>query len=104
MFQRIAIIALLAVSLASAKSYSFTVADPAQAGATQLKPGEYHIKLDGSDVVLTDNEGRRIDVSAKLEQADQKFNATSVFMSREEGTPRITAIELGGSKLRIVFE
>ena len=104
MFKRIAIIALVAVSLASAKSYSFTVYDRSQAGAVQLKPGYYHIKLDGSDVVITDNEGRRIDVSAKVEQADQKFSQTAVFTSNAEGAPRIEAIELGGSTIRIVFQ
>ncbi len=104
MFKRIAIVVLAAVSLASAKTYTFTVADRTQAGETQLKPGEYHLKLAGSDVVLTDNNGRRIDVTAKLEQSEEKFNATSVFMSRAEGTPRILAIELGGSRVRVVFE
>ena len=104
MLKRIAIIAMVAVSLASAKTYTFTVAGRTEAGAAQLKPGEYRLKLDGPDVVLTDNEGRRIDVNLKLEEVDQKVSATSIFTSDADGMPRIVAIQFAGSKVRVVFQ
>jgi hypothetical protein len=104
MLKRVAILALLGVSLASAKTYTFTVADPAQAGKVQLKPGEYSLKLDGSQVVLMDTSGRRIDTTAKVESADRKFDQTVVSFSKVDGTNRIQAIQLGGSKTRVVFQ
>jgi hypothetical protein len=104
MFKRIAIIALLTISLVSAKTYSFTVSEPAQAGNTQLKAGEYSLKVDGEQVVLTDNGGHRIDVTAKIEAADQKFDKTAICISSADGAKRIEWIHLGGSKMRVVFQ
>lgn len=39
MLKRVAILALLGVSLASAKTYTFTVTDPAQAGKSPIEAG-----------------------------------------------------------------
>lgn len=104
MLKRIAILALLGVSLASAKTYSFVVSEPTNAGQAQLKPGEYSLKLDGSQVVLKDMTGRQIDVTAKVEPADRKFDETAVQSSKTNGTNRIQWVELGGSKNKVVFE
>jgi len=104
MLKRIAILALLGVSLASAKTYSFAVTDSVQAGKVQLKPGEYSLKLEGSQVVLMDANGHRIDTTAKVETTDRKFNQTAVNTSRVDGANRIESIQLGGSKNKVVFE
>jgi len=104
MLKRIAMIALVVVSLASAKSYSFTVTDAAQAGTTQLKPGTYSLKVVGSYVVLTNSDGRKIDVNAKIEPADQKSEYTAVTMTKDGGTSRILFVKLGGTRNRVVFD
>ena len=89
MFKRFVIFALVCVSVASAKTYNFTVTAVAQAGNTQLKPGDYSLKVDRTQVVLKDNAGHRIDIGATLEDADQKFNETAVVLSNADGTNRI---------------
>lgn len=107
MLKRIALwaaIALVSVSLASAKSYSIRISDHVQAGPVQLQPGEYKVKIEGSKVVLLDNRGRAIEAPAKVEEADQKFPYSSVATSRTEGGTRLNWIGLGGTKTRIVFE
>jgi hypothetical protein len=107
MFKRIALLALLVLlglSLASAKTYTFTVDDPIQAGSVQLKPGDYSLKVDGAQIELMDNAGHRIDVTATVEAADQKFDHTAVFFSSADGTNRLQSIQLGGSKTRVVFQ
>jgi hypothetical protein len=104
MFKRFAILALVCVSVVSAKTYNFTVTITAQAGNTQLKPGEYSVKVDGTQIVLKDNSGHRIDVAATLETAGQKFNETAVVITLAEGTNRIEWIQLGGSNTRVMFE
>ena len=104
MFKRFAIFALVCVSVVSAKTYNFTVTIAAQAGNTQLKPGDYSLKVDGTQVVLKDNAGHRIDIGATLEAADQKFNETAVVISNADGTNRIQWIQLGGSNTRLMFE
>ena len=108
MFKRFTILALLSVLLLSAKmftkTYTFIISQPAIAGNTQLKPGEYHIKLDGAQVVLTDHSGLRIDATAKVETAERKFTDTAVDASKDGDTDRILFIELGGSSNRVVFQ
>jgi len=104
MFKRFTIVALMSVLLASAKSYTISISDPATAGTTQLKPGEYKVKLDGTQVVLMDNNGKRIDTLAKVETAEHKFDQTSISISKADGANRIVSIQLGGSTNRIVFE
>ena len=108
MFKRFTILALLSALLLSAKmgtkTYTFSISNEAIAGNTQLKPGEYHIKLDGAQVVLTDKSGLRIDTTATVETAERKFAATAVLTSKESGGDRILSIELGGSSNRVVFQ
>ena len=104
MFKRLAIIAVLFVLIASAKTYTFSIDNHARAGTVELKPGEYSIKLDGSKVVLIDKYRNRIETTAKWETVDRKFAQTSVSTERVEGTTRILSIELGGSSNVIVFE
>ena len=108
MFKRFTIVALLSVLLLSAKmftkTYTFSISNQAIAGNTQLKPGEYHIKLDGAQVVLTDKSGVRIDTTATVETAERKFDQTAVATATESGTDRIIYIELGGSSNKVVFQ
>jgi hypothetical protein len=104
MLKRIAILALLSVSLASAKTYTFIVSEPTKVGQAQLKPGEYSLKLEGPQVLLMDGNGHRIDATAKVETTDNKFDQTKVSSSTVDGTNRIRSIELGGSKTKVVFE
>jgi hypothetical protein len=107
MLKRLAIVSLLAllgVSLASAKTYTFSVSEPAQAGKAQLKPGEYSLKVNGPQVVLMDKMGRPIDTTVKVETADRKFDQTVISYSKADGMNRIQWIQLGGSKNKVIFE
>lgn len=104
MLARVILAALLSVSLAGAKNYSITLSDTCLAGTTQLKPGEYTVKLDGSKVVLVDRSGRRMEVPAKVETVERKFERTAVTISKADGTNRLQSIDLAGSKSRVVFE
>jgi hypothetical protein len=104
MLKRLASIALLGVSLASAKSYTITISQLCQAGGVQLKPGQYTLKVDGPTVVLVDSRGNRIETAAKIETAERKFDQTAIVISRADGTARLQSIALAGSKSRVVFE
>ena len=112
MFKRIAILMILCVAVVSAKTFTlmraktftFTISSAAHAGAVQLKPGEYKIRLNGPEVVLTDQSGHQIDTAAKIETADRKFAQTAIIMSHEDGGSRIVLIELGSTNSKVVFE
>jgi len=108
MFKRLAILALLSVFIVgaktSAKTYTINLTESAKAGVVDLKPGEYRLKLDGSQVVLTDQGGNQIDAGAKVETGDRKFEHTSISSTYVDGTHRILYIQLGGSRNTVVFE
>jgi len=104
MLKRVALLALLAISLVSAKTFKFTIPEIAQAGDVQLKPGEYKLQVDGSKAVLMDKDGHPIDVQAKVEASDLELSYTAVCLSRADGTTRIQWIYLENRKSRVAFE
>jgi len=104
MLKRIAVLTLMGAALVCAKTYTFTVSDSAMAGAAQLKPGAYHLKVNGTNVILQDSKGHQVDTTAKLEPASHKYDWTAVATSTAGGTERIESIELGGSRTKVVFQ
>lgn len=103
MLRRMAILGLLVASLALAKTYSFTISDPTLAGKTLLKPGDYRVKLDHSQVYLTDRDGRHIDTTATIESTSKKYPDTAVAMSKADNVYHIEYIQLGGSTNKVIF-
>ena len=104
MFNRMATVALLSISLAGAKTYSFDISRPARAGNFELARGMYKIRVDGSKAVLMDRRGHEINVAARAEAADIKFDRTAVILSSRLGKLRLEGVQLGGVPTRVVFE
>jgi hypothetical protein len=69
-----------------------------------LKPGEYRVQVEGSQVILKDSAGHQIDVAAKVETTDHKFQQTAISSFNADGQRHINSIELGGTKDKVVFE
>jgi hypothetical protein len=101
MLKRLCVLALVGVSLVSAKSYRIEILDACKAGTMQLKPGEYTLKLNGSKVHLLDNRGNSVEAPLKVEPTDRKFTQTAVEIS---GTHQLEFITLSGSKSKVVVE
>lgn len=98
-FILICVVGASTISIASAKSYYFTLTAPAKAGATVLKPGDYEVNVKGTQAVFTNNGGKSISVPVKVEQSDKKFDNTSVDTSADA----IREIDLGGSTTKLTF-
>src|SRR3974390_154081 len=97
-------LALSTLSIASAKTYDIVISQPATAGNVELRKGEYRLKLEGTNAVLTDvNNGKKVTVPVKIETAAQKHEQTAVDLNTEGGTSKVTAIELGGSNETLEF-
>lgn len=93
---------LSSLGIASAKSYDITLTAPAMAGATELKPGDYKIKVEGSQAVFTQaQDSKSVSVPVKVENADKKFDYTLVESTNQAGMDQIHAIDLGGSNTRL---
>ncbi len=93
---------LASFGIASAKSYDFVLTSPAMAGSNQLKPGQYKVQVKGTQAVIVDeNSSKSVTVNVKIEQADHKFDHTSVQSTNSNGVDNIQVIELGGSNTRL---
>lgn len=97
-------LALSISGVASAKSYYFTLTAPAAAGSNELKPGEYEVKLQGAQAIVTEEaHGKSFTVPVKIEHSDKKFDDTAVECVNKDGKDSIQAISLGGSNTKIVL-
>ncbi len=95
-------LALFTLGIASAKSYDITLTSPTMAGANQLRPGDYEVKLQGDQVTFTDEaNGKSVTVAATVEHSDKKFDRTTVETTDKNGTTSVAVITLGGSTTRI---
>lgn len=103
MLRRLLCIALLCISIAAAKTWSFSLSDITKAGDGTLEPGKYTVELNGSNVILRDSRGHRASAAPRIETSDKKFKDTVVQISHSNGINRIEWIGLGGSQFRIVF-
>ena len=93
---------LASIGVASAKSYEVVLTAPAMAGSTELKPGEYKLKVQGSEVVFTDENAKSVSVPVKIENGSKKFGYTSVESTNKGGMDTIQAIDLANSNTRLM--
>ncbi len=94
---------VLAVAIASAKTYSLILFQPSVVAGTELKPGEYRLEVQDGKAVIRSGKVR-VEAPVKVETVDSKFSSTSVRYAGGEGTARIQEIRLGGTNLKLVFE
>jgi chemotaxis response regulator CheB len=97
-------LALASLSLASAKTYDIILTQASKAGNVQLAPGEYHLKVEGSNAVFTNlDNNKHFTVPVKVQSADKKFDQTAVETDDTNGSSTVQAIELGGSTTKLGF-
>jgi hypothetical protein len=94
---------VFAVGVATAaSSYHVRIADPTWVGQTQLKPGEYEVKIDGDKVTF--KQGKNvIAVAAKVETNASKYADTQMDIKTENGQAKLRELDLGGTKSKIVL-
>ena len=86
----------------AASSYHVRIADPTWVGGTQLKPGEYEVKVDGDKVTF--KQGKNvIAVAAKVETSASKFSDTQMDIKTENGQSKLRELDLGGTKSKIML-
>jgi len=96
-------LAFAGLSIASAKSYDITIDQAAKAGSVQLAPGSYTLKVEGTNAIFIDENGKKISAPVKIENADKKHAVTAVETTKTNGGDQIKSIELGGSTETLEF-
>ncbi len=93
---------LASLGIASAKTYDITLDHATKAGANELKPGEYKVKVEGSQAVITgEQDAKSVTVPVKVQTRDKKFPYTTVETTNQGGMDTIQAIDLGDSTTRL---
>ena len=93
-----------AVAMAGSKTYNVEFDHSVTAGAIQLEPGQYGVKVEGSNAVFRDSKtGQEFTVPVKVDNSEKKYDATAVESNKQGNTDKITEIDLGGSKTRLEF-
>jgi hypothetical protein len=96
--------ALSTIAYAAPKTYSVVVSAPMKAGSAQLSPGEYKVKVEGTNAIFTDQHTRAsVTVPVKVENEPEKFSSTALDTTKQGGATQITSIELGGSNMKLEF-
>ena len=95
---------LSSIGIASAKSFDVVLGTPTMAGSTELKAGEYKLKIEGTQAVFTEAQGSKsFTVPVKVQNADKKFDQTTVETTNQNGMDNIRVIDLAGSTTKLQF-
>jgi hypothetical protein len=91
------------LAVASARSYNVSLTKPNMIGATELKPGDYKIEVDGDKAVI--RQGKvQTESPVKVEEGDTKFSNTVVrYANSADGKLHIQEIRIGGTRTKLVF-
>jgi hypothetical protein len=92
----------LALTVACAKTYWVTFYIPSAVAGVELKPGEYRLDLNGSQVTLKN--GKLVaESTVKVEENGEKYKSTSVRCLNGDGRCHVQEIRLGGTNLKLVL-
>jgi VCBS repeat-containing protein len=95
---------LSSIGVASAKTFDVVLGAPAMAGTIELKPGDYKLKVEGSQAIFKElQSSKSFTVPVKVESADRKFGQTVVESTTQNGMDNIQSIDLAGSNTKLEF-
>ena len=97
-------LSLSAICFAGSKSYDINLTNPVKAGNVVLAAGEYKLQVQGTNAVFTDARTRKtFTAPVKVETSAKKYQYTAVDTAPDQGSEKITSIELGGSTTQLAF-
>ncbi len=97
-------LSVCSLAIGIAKTYDIHILNPTKAGALELRPGEYKLKVEGNNVVFTEvNSSKKFTTPAKMEEASQKFDQTRVETTKQGETDILQEVDLGGSRTKVEF-
>jgi hypothetical protein len=98
------VLSLASLSIVSAKSYEIVLSATTKVGAVELKPGQYTLKVQGTNAIFTSVDTyKSYTTPVKVQNSDTKFDSTKVQSAKQGETDQIQEIDLGGSKTKLGF-
>jgi hypothetical protein len=89
-------------AVASAKTYSIDLFQPAMLGSTELKPGHYSVEVVNQKAILRNGKIQG-EAPVKMEDGEKKYDRTSVVLANSDGQMHILEIHIEGTKTKLVF-
>ena len=93
---------LVAAAVASARSYTVNLFQPAMFGTVELQPGEYKVEVNEQTAVIRNGKVHG-ESPVKVENGDTKYDKTTVRFDQGSGKMKIQEIRIGGTKTKLVF-
>jgi hypothetical protein len=94
---------LAGMALASTKSFTVTLFEPATIGGTELKAGDYRCELQDQKIVIKRGH-QTTEAAVKVESGDAKYSSTTVRYANADGKNKVEEIRVGGTNMKIVLD
>jgi hypothetical protein len=93
------------LSIASAKTYQISVPDHTEMAGTQLKAGDYTVRVNGTTATLVGETNQtRFEANGAVQSSEKKFPQTELELTAgADGFSHVAAIDLGGTTTRLTF-
>ncbi|MBS1854725.1 MAG: hypothetical protein JST11_05120 [Acidobacteria bacterium] len=92
------------LTFAGAKSFTVVFDKATTVGSVKLNPGEYKVKVDGTNAVFTNTSSyKSASTAVKVQTADKKFKDTAVDSSNTGAGDVVQAISVGGTTTKLDF-
>jgi len=98
------VLSLSSLAFAASKSFTVVFDKPATVGSVTLKPGEYKVRVDGSNAVFTNNTTyKSVSTGVKVETSEKKFKDTAVDSVKSASGDTVQSIAIGGTTTKLEF-
>jgi hypothetical protein len=97
------VLSLSTLSFAGQKAFTVIFDKATTVGAVKLAPGEYKVKVDGTNAVFTNSNYKSVSTAVKVETSDKKFKETAVDTVKGSSGDVVTSISVGGSTTKLDF-
>ncbi len=95
---------LATIAFAGPKSFTVKFDKSATVGSVTLAPGEYKVKVDGSNATFTNaNSYKSVSTPVKVETSEKKFKDTAVDSVNSTTGVNVQSIMIGGTTTKIEF-
>jgi hypothetical protein len=94
---------LLALGVASAKTYNVTLFQPSMVAGTELAAGDYKLEVEGTKATLKAGK-KTTTCNVRIEKAADKSSSTRLRMVAKDGKMHLSEIRLGGTDTKVIVE
>jgi hypothetical protein len=97
------VLSLSTLCFAGQKPFTVIFDKATTVGSVKLAPGEYKVKVDGTNAVFTNSNYKSVSTAVKVETADKKFKDTAIDTVKNSSGDSVVSISVGGSTTKLDF-